>query len=124
MGSIAGSNLQVLFLTSMEHDIQAKISKLYDQQMIWSNCSLFIAEQKSQAYGSMTGSTNDCGLQQRLAQIEKQERYIASMEKTLDMQIKKLQTQLEQVQQRKQAEEKRLQQNIQRGFNYGIGGGR
>jgi len=123
MGAIAGPQMMVLMLTAMEHDLQAQINSQMDVQMILSTKSIFLGNAKANVYSQMTQAaginTMPAGLQSQLAQIEAAERQLQTMEKTIEMKLKQLENQLKQVQQRKEAQEKMLDKNIQGAFTYG-----
>ena len=125
MGAVAGPNIIVLMLTAMEHDLQARINMKMDSQQILSARSIFFANKKATLYQNMQQCTPDSqqwkAIQAEVYRLECQERVIQTLEKTLDMEMKKLQSQLEIVQKRKEGAEKMRQKNTEDAFNYGHG---
>ena len=125
MGAIAGPSIIVMMLTAMEHDLQSRISTKMDAQMLLSQQSIFLGNQKAMMFQQLsTLDPNSAQYKQMEASINaflQKEKVLQSYEKTLDMELKQLQTQLEITQKRKEAEEKRLQQNIKTGFSYTLG---
>ena len=125
MGAVAGPNIIVLMLTAMEHDLQARINMKMDSQMLLSMQSIFFGNAKAALYQQMQSCTPDSPqwkqIQVQVYQLECRERAIQTLEKTLDMEMKRLQAQLEMVQKRKEGAEKMRQKNTEDAFSYGHG---
>ena len=123
MGAIAGPNIIVMMLTAMEHDLQAKYSMESDSMQLLSMQSIFFGNQKAMAYQQINNCAPDSPRYKQimnfLAQIEARENAIKSYEKTIEMRMKQLETQLKIVQQRKESAQKMLEQNIQSAFKLG-----
>lgn len=119
MGAVAGPNLIVLMLTAMEHDLTFRINMKMDSRMQLSMSSIFHANAKSNWLNKLSANPNDTSAKCELDKLEAQERIIAALDKQLEMELTKLQNELKMVQQRKEAEEKLLDKNIQGAFSMG-----